>query len=47
MWENELKKMKVEQRKMQDINEKERIGLKIVELMKNIQELKKERSVKE
>ena len=47
MWENELKKMKVEQRKMQDINEKERIGLKIVELMKNIQELKKKRTVKE
>ena len=47
MWENELKKMKVEQKKMQDINEKERIGMKIVDLMKKIQELRKERSVKE
>ena len=39
--------MKVEQKKMQDINEKERIGMKIVDLMKKIQELRKERSVKE
>ena len=47
MWENELKKYKNEQKKIQDINEKEKLGQKIVDLMIKIQEIKKERSVKE
>ena len=47
MWEEELKKIKDEQKKVQDINEKERLGQKIVDLMIKIQEIKKERSVKE
>ena len=47
MWEEELKKMKAEQKRVQDINEKEKLGQKIVDLMIKIQEIKKERSVKE
>ena len=47
MWEEELKKIKDEQKKVQDINEKERLGQKIVDLMIKIQEIKRERSVKE
>lgn len=46
MWEDEVQKLKQEQKKLSDMNEKERIGNKIVELMKKIQEMKIERSVK-
>ena len=46
MWEDEVQKLKQEQKKLSDMNEKERIGNKIVELMKKIQETKIERSVK-
>ena len=47
MWEEEVKKIKAEQKQVQDINEKEKLGQKIVDLMIKIQEIKKERSVKE
>ena len=46
MWEEEVKRNKKALRETLDINEKERIGQKIVDLMKKIQEIKKERSVK-
>ena len=46
MWEDEVQKLKQEQKKLSDMNEKERIGNKILELMKKIQEMKIERSVK-
>ena len=47
MCEEEVKKIKAEQKQVQDINEKEKLGQKIVDLMIKIQEIKKERSVKE
>lgn len=45
-WEEELQRLKKEQKQINDINEKTNIGQKIVEIMKKIQEIKKERSVK-
>ena len=45
-WEEEVKEKKMLLKQTIDVNEKEKIGQKIVELMKKIQEIKKERSVK-
>ena len=45
-WEDELQKLKLEQKQVSDINEKTNIGQKIVEIMIKIQEIKKERSVR-
>ena len=45
-WEDELQKLKLEQKQVSDINEKTNIGQKIVEIMIKIQEIKKEKSVR-
>jgi len=46
IWEDELKKLKEKQKQTNDIHEKEKIGLQKTDIMKKIQLLKEERSVK-
>ena len=46
MWEENIKKLKQEQKEISDMLEKENIGAKIIELQKKIQEIREERSVK-